>query len=100
MLFQEMATFGRPKQLTLKKHSGWGGKRKGAGRKPKGTQPLVTHTRRQDLPARFPLHVTLRMLPHVWNLRSNRSFTVLRRATRRLATLVRSRRLADPRHGV
>jgi REP element-mobilizing transposase RayT len=29
------------------------------------------------LAARFPVHVTLRVLPHVWNLRSKRSFRVL-----------------------
>jgi REP element-mobilizing transposase RayT len=32
------------------------------------------------LASRFPVHVTVRMLPHVWNLRSRRSFTIIGRA--------------------
>src|SRR6266566_1116261 len=70
----------RPVQLTLRKHAGWGGRRKGAGRKPKGEWALVTHTARPPLAARYPVHVTLRVLPHVWNLRSGRTFRVLGRA--------------------
>jgi putative transposase len=58
----------------------WGGKRKGAGRKPKGPTAGVSHNRRPALAARFPVHVTVRMLPHVWNLRSRRSFAVIRKA--------------------
>ena len=34
----------------------------------------------REVKARFPLHVTLRMLPHVWQLRSRRCYTVLERA--------------------
>jgi putative transposase len=67
----------RPRQLTLPRHAGWGGRRRGAGRKPKGARSLVTHAARPALAARFPVHVTLRVLPHVWNLRSRRSFRVL-----------------------
>jgi putative transposase len=40
----------------------------------------VSHTSRAELAARFPVHVTLRMMPHVWNLRSRRSFAVIGRA--------------------
>jgi REP element-mobilizing transposase RayT len=58
----------------------WGGARKGAGRKPKGAKAGVSHLRRPALAARFPVHVTVRMLPHVWNLRSRRSFTIFRKA--------------------
>ena len=58
----------------------WGGKRKGAGRKPKGPKAGVSHNRRPALAARFPVHVTVRMLPHVWNLRSRRSFAVIAKA--------------------
>jgi putative transposase len=67
----------RPLQLTLPKHAGWGGRRKGAGRKRKGARALVTHAARPALAARFPVHVTLRVLPHVWNLRSRRGLRVL-----------------------
>jgi putative transposase len=69
-----------PLRLSLPKHAGWGGRRKGAGRKPKGPRALVTHTARPALAPRFPVHVTLRVLPHVWNLRSRRSVRVLGRA--------------------
>lgn len=40
----------------------------------------MSHTTRETLSERFPVHVTMRMMPHVWNLRSRRSFRVLRRA--------------------
>ncbi len=70
----------RPVQLELPKHAGWGGRRKGAGRKPKGERALVTHGARPVLLARFPVHVTLRVLPHVWNLRSRRGSRVIARA--------------------
>jgi REP-associated tyrosine transposase len=58
----------------------WGGKRKGAGRKPKGEKAGVAHLRRPVLARRFPVHVTVRMRGEVWNLRSGRCFRVLKRA--------------------
>ena len=61
----------------------WGGKRKGAGRPRKdGTvgRPRMPHLVRSVLAERFPVHVTWRMDKHVWNLRTRRCFTVLRRA--------------------
>ncbi len=67
-------------QLTFEKHSGWGGKRRGSGRKPRADRPMVSHASRPAVTKRCPVHVTLRVLPHVWNLRSKRSFRVLRRA--------------------
>ena len=59
---------------------GWGGRREGAGRKRTGKRAPVTHRARPFLAARFPVHVTLRVLPHVWNLRSRRSLRILRAA--------------------
>lgn len=64
---------------------GWGGKRAGAGRKPKGPRPLgdrsaVPHHRRPQVRRSEPVHITLRMMPHVWNLRSQRAFRVVGRA--------------------
>ena len=56
----------------------WGGKRKGAGRKPKGGK-RVGHVRRATI-GKCPVHVTVRMLPHVWNLRSKRAWAVIGRA--------------------
>ena len=58
----------------------WGGKRKGAGRKPRREGGGVVHRRRPVLKARFPVHVTWRMKRGVWNLRSRRCFTALARA--------------------
>ena len=69
----------RPVQLALPMRT-WGGARKGAGLKPSADRAGVSHLRRPVLATRFPVHVTLRMLPHVWNLRSRRSFRVFRTA--------------------
>ncbi len=68
------------RQLELAKTSGWGGKRKGAGRKPTAGRRPVPRVRRPRLSRHHPVHVTLRMLPHVWNLRSKRGFRMLRGA--------------------
>ena len=65
-----------PRQLGLELRT-WGGARKGAGRKPKGERAEVAHLPRAVLAARFPVHVTLRVCPEVWNLRSRRSFRVI-----------------------
>src|SRR5438046_1228888 len=43
------------RQLDLFRH---GGKRRGAGRKPKGPNALVSHVKREPLAARHPVHVT------------------------------------------
>ncbi len=55
----------------------WGGRRRGAGRKPKGPRPLVPHRPRGPLSRHQPVHVTQRFLPHVWNLRSRRALRVV-----------------------
>ncbi|ACL64319.1 conserved hypothetical protein [Anaeromyxobacter dehalogenans 2CP-1] len=54
-----------------------GGRRPGAGRKPKGARAGVSHHGRPEVTASTPVHVTLRVLPHVWNLRSGRSLRVV-----------------------
>jgi putative transposase len=58
----------------------WGGRRKGAGRKPKGARAGVAHRKRPRFETRMPLHITLRVADHVWNLRSRRSLGVVQRA--------------------
>ncbi len=58
----------------------WGGARKGAGRKPVGDRAGVEHRTRARFERRMPVHVTLRMADHVWNLRSRRSLRVFERA--------------------
>ncbi len=71
----------RPRQLGLEFRT-WGGKRAGAGRKPRGARAGVAHRSRGDWTGVMPLHVTLRMAPHVYNLRSRRSFRVIAAALR------------------
>jgi REP element-mobilizing transposase RayT len=58
----------------------WGGKRKGAGRKPAGARAGVSHQHRPALSGHHPAHVTMRVLPDVWNLRSRRAFRAIARA--------------------
>lgn len=53
----------------------WGGKRPGAGRKPRGAKAGVPHAPRSPLTGREPLLITLKVQPHVWNLRARRTFT-------------------------
>jgi REP element-mobilizing transposase RayT len=67
------------KQLAFELRS-WGGKRKGAGRKPKGEKAGMAHVRRPSLEKRRPVHVTVRMERGVWNLRTRRCFGALAKA--------------------
>jgi REP element-mobilizing transposase RayT len=69
----------RAKQIDLPLRT-WGGKRAGAGRKPKGARPGVPHRRRPKLSRHHPVHVTWRMLPHVCNLRTRRAFREVAKA--------------------
>ena len=68
----------RSSQLSMKFRT-WGGRRKGAGRKPNGERPGVSHLRRPALASRFPVHVTLKMRREVYSLRSARCFRALHR---------------------
>ena len=54
-----------------------GGRRRGAGRKPKGPRALVSHRPRASFAKPAAVHVTLRMAEHVWNLRSKRCFRAI-----------------------
>jgi REP-associated tyrosine transposase len=58
----------------------WGGKRRNAGRKPRGERAGVSHARRPRVLPTTPVHVTLKMARHVFNLRARRCFTVVERA--------------------
>jgi putative transposase len=71
----------RPKQLALELPT-HGGARAGAGRKPKGERAGVSHHGRPELGGREPVHVTLRVREHVWNLRSRRCFRAFEAALR------------------
>ena len=72
----------RPRQQALEFRT-WGGARKGAGRKPAGERARAPHAAREELRPWQPVHVSLRMAAHVWNLRSQRSFRVIDAAIRK-----------------
>ena len=57
-----------------------GGRRKGAGRKPKGPPLFVSHKARPRFEKPAAVLVTLRVATHVWNLRSRRCFRVIEQA--------------------
>jgi putative transposase len=54
-----------------------GGKRPGAGRKPKGRRALVSHHRRPRFEKPAAVQVTLSVGGQVWNLRSRRCFETI-----------------------
>ncbi len=58
-----------------------GGKRKGAGRKPKNERAGAAHAKRKDIDERDALHVVLRVAPEVGNLRRNATYQAVRAAT-------------------
>src|SRR3954462_763900 len=68
-----------PEQLPLFKRRG--GKRRGAGRPPKGVRAGAPHKARPDLHARHPVHVVLRVISAVGNLRRRCTYRAIREAT-------------------
>ena len=58
-----------------------GGKRRGAGRKPKGRRAGSPHKARPELLARHPVHVVLRVIGAVGNLRRRFTYRAIREAT-------------------
>ena len=58
----------------------WGGARTGAGRKPRGERPGVSHLRRPSHSRHHPLHITLRVQRGVGSLREHSLFLVVRQA--------------------
>ena len=58
---------GRSKQLTFARTGGWGGKRRGAGRK--NLSGTVNHMARPEVQAKWPLQITMRLAPEVLSLR-------------------------------
>lgn len=59
-----------------------GGKRSGAGRKPRGARARVAHEARAPLSPHHPVLVTLRVLPELPNLRCAQTLPVMHRAFR------------------
>jgi len=58
----------------------WGGKRRGAGRGPKGERAGVSHAKRPRLRGSYPVLVTLRLCEGLPSLRYDDSHEVLKRA--------------------
>ncbi len=58
-----------------------GGRRPGAGRKPKGTRPMERHAARPEHDPRHPVHVTIRVVGNVEGLRRKDIYLALREAT-------------------
>lgn len=69
----------QPEQLVLWKKRG--GKRRGAGRPPTGARAGSPHKERPYLHARYPVHVTLRVIGAVGNLRRRCVYQAIREAT-------------------
>jgi len=65
------------RQGTLPFRAQHGGARRGAGRKPQGPQPGVAHTTRSALPARFPVHATVKLRQGLPRLRQHRERSTL-----------------------
>ena len=72
-----------PEQLVLFKRRG--GKRRGAGRPPKGKRAGSPHKERPYLHARYPVHVVLRVIRAVGNLRRRCVYRAIREATLTIA---------------
>ena len=64
--------------------------RERAGRKPRG-DAMRSHAPRPQFTRAHPVHVTVRMAGHVWNLRSRRSFSIVGRAIAKAARRFRVR---------
>jgi REP element-mobilizing transposase RayT len=58
-----------------------GGKRRGAGRKPRGTRAGERHGARPEFKPYHPLHVVMRIVPAVGSLRRRKMYKAMRNAT-------------------
>jgi hypothetical protein len=74
---------GRAKKqhVQLEMLRGRGGKRRGAGRPPKGPRSSEPHKRRPEHKARFPVHITLRVVGGLGSLRRRHIWMAIREAT-------------------
>ncbi len=66
-----------------------GGKRRGAGRKPKGHRAGTSHEARPELDPTYPMHIVLRVVPEVGSLRRRHMYKAVRAAS--LVAAVRER---------
>ena len=67
----------KPRQQEFAFPNTWGGARKGAGRKPKGEKPGASHRARPALSAGHPVHVVIKLLPRLPELRNQTTLDVL-----------------------
>ncbi len=58
----------------------WGGRRRGAGRKPKGPRSVARHLKLAALAARYPVHATVRLVEGLPSLRDPDVYGVVREA--------------------
>ena len=58
----------------------WGGKRRGAGRKPVGERAGVSHAKRPKLAARYPVLVTMRLCAGLASLRADDTHELVKRS--------------------
>ena len=65
-------------EMTFRTH---GGRRRGAGRKPKGKRPGASHAARLEHDPRHPVHVTMRVVGSASGLRRKDTYLALREAT-------------------
>ena len=65
------------RQAEFRFPNGWGGRRRGAGRRPKGERAGVSHRRKGRLARRFPVHVTMRLRDGLPSLRRRGEYAVL-----------------------
>ncbi len=69
------------KQLKMKGVSGWGGKRKGSGRK--SQSGMVNHMKREKIDFKKPLHMTLKLRDGLPSLRCDLMFGNLKRCLKK-----------------
>lgn len=73
----KMASASPQLRIALRPPRTHGGRRSRAGRKPAGDSAGVTHHGRNEVEGPLPVHATLRVLGHVWNLRSRRALDIV-----------------------
>jgi REP element-mobilizing transposase RayT len=76
-----VAAKSKPKRHVQQKLFRRGGKRRGAGRKPKGRRAREGHDARPEFKPYHPLHVVMRVVPAVGSLRRRKLYKALRDAT-------------------
>jgi REP element-mobilizing transposase RayT len=85
MLCEGMARARKHHQQTELVFRTWGGKRRGAGRRPNGRRSSEKHTTRPPIRADQPLHINTRFVAELGNMRMKDTYDAIRSATRVIA---------------